>query len=75
EKGGDETHWHPPGGLLLDSLLQSLAVAGPERAFALVELRLSVPRFSRCGPLASRLTLGLSDKASITLSLRGEHDH
>lgn len=75
EKSGDETHWHPSGALLLDALLQALAVAEPERAFALVELRLSVPRFSRCGPLASRLTLSLSDKASITLALRGEHDH
>ncbi len=74
-KSGDETHWHPSGALLLDALLQALAVAEPERAFALVELRLSVPRFSRCGPLASRLTLSLSDKASITLALRGEHDH
>lgn len=51
EKSGDETHWHPSGALLLDALLQALAVAEPERAFALVELRLSVPRFSRCGPL------------------------
>ncbi len=75
EKSGDETHWHPSGALLLDALLQALAVAEPERAFALVEMRLSVPRFSRCGPLASRLTLSLSDKASITLALRGEHDH
>ncbi|WP_244226366.1 type I polyketide synthase [Pseudomonas aeruginosa] len=75
EKSGDETHWHPSGALLLDALLQALAVAEPERAFALVELRLSVPRFSRCGPLASRLSLSLSDKASITLALRGEHDH
>ncbi|MGA4816911.1 hypothetical protein ACPA9J_27370 [Pseudomonas aeruginosa] len=75
ERNGDETHWHPSGALLLDALLQALAVAEPERAFALVELRLSVPRFSRCGPLASRLTLSLSDKASITLALRGEHDH